>query len=427
MMTNRENALAQLAEQVSAAGIAPFAADHNGRIREAAMQRCAALNQPDLLPIAASRLNDWVDQVRDAARAAVLALAPACSPEALLGILPGVVALNRARRSDHSAWIDAFEALLVTRLSAQDFAAGIASPDIATSRAAFQLARRSGNISHDELVALALDQRNDILLAQGALALIGELPPPSRSPWYARMATSHFLLLRVAALQARLEDGAAAADALAVATLSDRAASMRDVAMRYLRGRAYDIRGFYRDLLLNSDTPARPACAALAALAGMQSSDDLPLVQSFVVAATPAVRAAALAAWLRLAPGSKDEIALLALRDPAPGLRRFAMTVARKHRAFIPFEEARAILMPLRDYGRLLRLVEMDRGQWLDTLVQLAADPQLDPEAMMTLRTSAQAWREATRYYPISSPRHTALLAMPSTQHALHVLGITAA
>lgn len=431
MMTNRENAMAQLAQQVSAEDIAPFAASNDGRVRQAAMEHCAALNRPDLLPVVASRLNDWVDQVRDAARNAVFTLVPACAPAHLLGILPAVLALKRARRSDHTAWIAAFEALLAARLSAQDFAAVIASPDIPMSRTAFELARRRDKIGHEALIALALERRNDILLAQATLALIVELPPPLRQPWYERLATSHFLLLRVAALEARLGDRSTAADILAVATLRDRAASMRNVAMRYLRGRAYDIRGFYRDLLLAPATRAWLACAALATLADLQSNADLSLVRSFVQASTPAVREAALAAWLKFAPASKDEIALLALGDPAPRLRGFALTVVRRQRAYIPLAQARAILMPLRDYPRLLRLAEHDQWQWLETLVQIVQvlddGPVPDHATACTLRDSARSWcRQSTRYYAPPSPAQMALFDTPASQRALQALDIPA-
>lgn len=424
------NMRARLANAVAAAAIAPFAACHDGFIREAAMARCVALNRMDLLPLVVGRLNDWVPQVRDAARAAVLALAPVCSRAALLGILPGVLALGRARRSDHAAWIATFEALLATRLCAQDLADGIASPDIATSRAAFQLARSTGKIAPEDLIALALARRDDVLLAQGALAMIRTLPPELSRPWYERLATSHFLPLRVAAPEARLRDATGAADALAVATLVDRTASMRDVAMRHLRSRQVDVYAFYRDLLRDPATPARLACIALGTLGALRHAGDLPLVQPFAGAATPAVREAALAAWFRLAPGSKDAIALLALRDPAPGPRRFALTLVRRQGAYIPFAEARAILLPLRDYQRLLRLAETDQWQWLETLIELAsaADAATDPAMGMTLRTSAQAWqRQTTRYYTAPSPRLTALFDTPAAQHALQMLAIPSA
>jgi hypothetical protein len=421
------NMRAQLANAVSAGAIAPFAACHDGFIREAAIARCVALNRMDLLPLVVGRLNDWVPQVRDAARAGVLALAPVCSRAALLGILPGVLALGRARRSDHAAWIAGFEALLATRLTAQDLADGIAAPDIATSRAAFQLARSSGKIAPEDLIVLALARRNDVMLAQEALGLIRTLPPDLGRPWYERLATSHFLPLRVAALAARLHDASAAADALAVATLADRTASMRDVATRYLHNRQYDIHGFYRDLLRDPGTPVRLACIALGTLGALRHAADLPLVQAFAAAATPAVREAALAAWFRLAPGSKDAIALLALRDPAPGPRRFALTLVRRQGAYIPFAEARAILLPLQDYRRLLRLAEADQWQWLETLIELAsaADAATDPAIGMALRTSAQAWqRQTTRYYTVPSPRLTALFDTPAAQHALQILAI---
>ncbi len=424
-MTSPDDAKA-LAQFDAAQDIAPFARHYNGHVREAALVRCVALNQPALLPIVASRLNDWVHQVRDAARAGIMAMAPACAPADLLGILPAVQHLRDARRTDHADWVAGFEAMLAARLTASDIAAGIASPEIAVSRAAFQLARNCRLVDHHDLIALAIDRRGDIVLAQAARALIEAAPLSERKTWYATLANSHFLLLRVASLRARLEEPSDAARALAFATLGDRAASMRDVAERHLRSRDVDLRNWYRGLLLDAATPARMVCIALGAL---RHQDDIALVATFTREPVPAVRAAALAAWLRLAPGSKDEIALQALRDTAPALRRFAMTIVRKHRAYIPFEQASAILTGPGDEKHLLGFAKMEQWRWLETLVQLASarefDHDHDPAATRLLHESAQEWqRQAGRYYVPPPPRLMAVFASPASRRALQTLGL---
>jgi hypothetical protein len=420
--------LAHLAQCDVAQDIEPFADHYNGYVRQAAIARCVALNTPGLLPIAASRLNDWVPQVRDAARAAIITLASVSDANELLSILPGVLRLHAARRTDHTEWITAFEAMLTRRLSAQDLTTGISSPNIAVSRAAFHLARKTEKIERQDLIVLALSRRNDLLLAQGALALIGELPAPLRRRWYEEICISHFQSLRVGSLRSRLQEASHAADALAIAALRDKTVRMRDVAMHYLRGRDYDIRGFYRDVLLDNGTSARLACIALHALGGLRDASDVPLVQRFAHAATPAVRETALAAWLRLAPDSKDEIALLALSDTVPAVRQFALTVVRKHHAYIPFAQARAILTALHDERRMLRLAEVHPWLWLETLVEVAGKLDATSATMIMCRDSAQAWRrQGGRYYTAPSALQLSRFTTPASLRILQELGIAEA
>jgi len=417
-------ALADLAQRRTAQDIAPFADSYDGYHRHAAIVHCVTLGDPALLPVVAGRLNDWVDQVRDAARAGVMALAPLCSPAGLLAILPAVRRLRDARRTDHAQWIAAFEAMLTTRLYAADIGAGIRSADIALSRAAFQLAREHAMLGQDELIALALEQRGDIVLAQAALALIAALPPPLRQPWYEQLSTCSFLILREASLRARLQKDTDAADAVARAALFDKSVTLREVAASHLRRRNVDLRGLYRHLLLTPSTPAKVTCIALE---GLRAADDIGLIEQFARAPTPAVRMAALASWLRIAPGSKDAIATRALRDTAPALRRCAADTVRRHGAYLPFEQARAVLAPLRDYRNLLALARSDPWQWLETLVWVAADTTLDATATRMLERSAHAWRRAApSRYTAPSTQQVALFALPASRRALDKLGIAA-
>lgn len=108
-------ALAELAQLRDAHAIAPFANSHNGYLRQAAITHCAGLNVPAMLPLVVGRLNDWVEQVRDAARAAVIALAPVCSASDLLAALPHILQLHDARRTEHAAWITSYQDMLRTR------------------------------------------------------------------------------------------------------------------------------------------------------------------------------------------------------------------------------------------------------------------------------------------------------------------------
>jgi hypothetical protein len=421
-----------LSETVSAHVIASFAASGNGRIRQAAIDRCVALNSPDMLPIVASRLNDWVPQVRNAARAAVIALAPACTPVDLLAILPDVLRLRDARRDDHEEWVSMFEDMLGQGLPEAALSAAIRTGDATLSRACFQLARDRQLIESATLISLALSRRDDIRMANCALALIALLPSQQRRPWYVQLNKSHFLLLRMGSLRALLLEPGDETQAIALAALLDKSAGVRGLAATFLQRRAFDVRDFYRSLLLDSATPRKLTRLALGALAAQGVKDDLDLIKSCMADPAPALREAALAAWLKLDVGSKDDIALLALRDPALKVRRFAYGVVRRQGAYVAFAQAQAILLPLRDYALLIQFSRSDDWQWLEALVFVATECAFplhsDAALAATLQTQARDWRRSdSSRYTAPSPRQAALFATPAAQDALRALNIPVA
>lgn len=424
-----------LAATVSAQSIAPFAASRNGRIRQAAIDRCVALRSPELISIVASRLNDWVPQVRHAARAGVVTLAPACNPLELLDILPVVLRLRNAGRTDHEEWVSMFEKILGRLVPEAVLQSAIQTGDMKLSRACFQLARDRGLIAPATLISLALARSGDIRMAHCAMALIALLPSDQRRPWYVQLNRSHFLLLRLESLRALLQEPGDETQAIALAALLDKSAGVRGLAATFLQRHAIDVRGFYRSLLLDAAATGKVTRLALGALAAQGNKDDIGLVKSFVPDAASATREAAIAAWLKLDAASKDDIALLALRDPAARLRRFAYVVVSRQGAYVPFAEAQAILAPLGalgDYALLIQFSRSDDWQWLETLVFVATAcafaTHSDVTLAATLQTQARDWRDAdSSRYTAPTPHQAALFATPAAQDALRALDIPVA
>jgi hypothetical protein len=80
----------------SAAALIPYIGDSSGYVREAAIRRCVELARPECLGAVAGRLNDWVPQVRQVARTAVMTLMPFAPTAELLATLPLIMGLARA-------------------------------------------------------------------------------------------------------------------------------------------------------------------------------------------------------------------------------------------------------------------------------------------------------------------------------------------
>lgn len=90
--------------------LAHLSRDGNGRVREEALRRLAALADTATLPALLERVNDWVAPIRDRARRSVLDLATTANAAAFVQQLPEIDRLREALRQvldEHPAVVQA--------------------------------------------------------------------------------------------------------------------------------------------------------------------------------------------------------------------------------------------------------------------------------------------------------------------------------
>lgn len=386
----------------SLSDLALHAAHYSGYVREAAMRRCAELGQPDLLPVVTERLNDWVPEVRNAARQALSTLLLTAPRPLLLDNLPGMLRLHGGNgRGDSADWLATFEVRLIDVLGGDVIADQARHGDIVTARACIALLQRYRLQDTHALIELILDRGDDIVLSLDAVQLIAQLPPRQRHAGHALALRSHFGAVRTQALRgvlAQQDETAEARQAAALHALADTQSSARYVARDYLAAHGVDVRAHYRQLLARAGT-AKTAQICLAELGALRDPHDTELVRSFVVDGRVAVRLAALTAWFKLAPADKDHIALLALADPAPRVRKFAAELVRRHGAYIPFEEIARQLDAAGDLRLLLRMAESHQWYWLDWIARLGLRLDREHALALGLDVSLHKWLGQTQIW----------------------------
>jgi hypothetical protein len=172
--------------------------------------------------------------------------------------------------------------------------------------------------------------------------------------------------------------------------------------------------------LRDPSTPTPHVRIGLAALSSLADATDLVLVKEFIEARVPAVRRAALAAWLMLRPGDKDLIALEALRDRATMVRRFSSYVIQRKGAFVPFDVIRSNLERQEDWSLLLSLSQMNKWDWLVTIVRSVAHIGTNGLQEGRVRSSLHSWRSgAARGYALPSAEQIEFLNSAPAQLAL--------
>ena len=365
---------------------------YSGYVREAAIRRCIDLAWPESLSLVVDRLNDWVRQVRDLARRALMILLPLASPSQIVSVLPDILRLHGAGRGDYSEWLNQFERALIQTVSAAEFVAAAQGTDINVARACVQILDKHKLIEATALIDLILSRNDDIVLAQHAAELCAVLPPEQQAEWYRAAAMSHFGSVRTTAIRALLTMENESRMEIALDALSDVQSSVRSVAMSYLALLGLDLRAHFRTMLEQRRDVTKRVRIALFSLASLRNKDDIELVKSFLSSERISIRLAALASWFKLDEHDKDLIASRALADAAPGVRRFALQLTRKHGAYIPIEAIQQRLEEIADVALLLRFAESKKWVWLECIARLSLQRSVEASIKLGLDRSLKEW-----------------------------------
>lgn len=396
-----------------------YLAHYDGYLREAALVRATELASPELLPAVTARLNDWVPQVRRAAKNAILTIAPALPAAALLALLPAIQQLRNARREDHGAWVRQFEGRVLDTIGPAAVIDGIHDQAIRIARACFELALAHSLLPADTLARQGL-LSPDIRIAMKAVDLVRNLPGTVQQALYLQALGASFGAVRTTAMRALLADSSGEHEALARAHLFDAQSSVRSTASNYLQRRGIDTDALYVDALLTPGTGSDRIRICLLALGASGKAEHARHMEAYATSPAPWVQMAALMGWVRLAPTEKDRIAVLALQSPIPRVRKLSLILIRDYGAYVPVETALAMAAAHQDYGLMLRLSRQEPWLWIDTIARIACASPASDELRALLAQDLVAWIASSgSIYAAPEPKQVELLGAPDTRAAL--------
>jgi hypothetical protein len=385
-----------------------YAAFSSGYVREAVLKRCAELALPALLPEVAARLDDWVPEVRQAARDTMMTLLPLLPVDELLALAPLVL---RQGRGDYAGWQAEFERMLIRRMSVDELCAAAREAEIKVARAIVSVLDKHRLLAPADLIALILARHDDIVLARRAVELCARLAPAEQGVAYRAAARSHFGAVRTLALKALLAMPDQARTELATAALEDVQLSARQIAVGYLQANGVDVGGYYREVLAQGPHAVLRTRICLTMLASLRDKAHLPLILSFRTSEYPVLRATALALWFKLAEQDKDQIALAAMDDASPRVRKFAVQLVHRHGAYVPFAVILQRLTVSDDVLFVLRLAEGNKWNWLEGVARVALQRGIEEARRLELHAALLKWMKATDWYVHPAPEQQAFLA----------------
>lgn len=392
-----------------------YAAD--GYTRQAAVEALAEIGDPRVLPQLLERANDWVSQVRHAARVAIESFLRDDCIDGWIAALPKLAALSRARRADHSGLLLRIEAFLarpgnLERLaSVQHATSHVAARWLFAFRArhVLQAATRL-SLVRDGLIS------SDIGIAGAALAAARGMPPGTpRDNLLGAACLSRFAKVRAAGLRELLCSPQVSTPSLVREMCMDASPLVRSIALAAVGDDLAGVLERAAATLRSGSHTAREGAVALQLISAARPADALQACAKAIRSPAAVLRRAGYAVlWSRSAADVRSGLVLQMLSDPSAKVRRLAVDYVGRGAEPPPL----AALESLAARPELLRSmlsVLVHTSPWDRLLVLLRLQARMaapDQAATERVVQALQAWcADMTRTFVQPAARHQELLA----------------
>ena len=330
--------------------MAVAASHRSGYVREAAVRGLARTGDGRAVPYLLLRLNDWVKQVRAAAREAIEVFFQPALASDVIAALPVVWALARRTRADHEDLINRVFAFLRSPACLAAVRAGCGALDREIRRDCFQILLRARGVQDageaQAVFSAALADRDPAVRLWAARDLARALPAPWAEALARHALADRSVQVRRAALAVvapTLSDDEAR-PLLESALLDTHTTARWQARVLVLARGPFDFAGFYRRVLSSANQPALVR-GALLGLGESGTAEDVARVVPFLSADRLRVRCAALHARADLEPLASTEAYLAALRSVEPGLSREARRALEPRLDHVPVEILHALVI----------------------------------------------------------------------------------
>ena len=368
----------------------------SGYVREVAVRELARHTSGAELPFLLLRLNDWVLQVREAAKQALRDRLQPQYAEHFARCLPLIAHLRQQKRDDHRWLVEGVSSLLTHAHSRPHLLSGLSSPDRVVRRQAFLLLKsQPGDVT--DLVDRSLSSDDAVLRTWAAQVARERLSDESLASILDRLMRDRFAAVRREGLYAYAERFTTSSQPVLRSALLDPHASVRETA-RFSLAKAglNDFASIYRAALSNSATDL--LVPAIAGLGETGTNEHAQLIRPFLNHAKATVRKAAIRAFARLAGDEAGEALLHALADSRRGVCNAArdLLVLRPH--LVQPESLERIIhsTPHAHVRRAALRVASQFGWWTSAVLLLEAAEHNDSDTIADIHHHLRRWQSRT-------------------------------
>jgi HEAT repeat protein len=305
-------------------------AEHwNGFKRENAVRRLGMLGNPIAIPKLVVRVNDWVPQVREAAREALLKLMTPKNAIAFAECLPDLFHLKTCGRDNHTRFIAEVLSYLLKDENVESIREVALSLEPKVARIAVRLCFEHSLLDRDELVTKCLSHP-DILVRSIAADHLREISGKTLVDLLKIAIKDPFMPIRREAFQIYLKNNPRQGEMIANTFLFDRHISIRELAITHLLKKGTDVRGIYTSVMSSTfETISRKKFSILG-LAYLGAKEEVPTISQHVTNKSPGVRKSAIQALEKLMGEESRALLVNALDDPSPSVAKEASRLITK-------------------------------------------------------------------------------------------------
>ncbi len=384
----------------------------DGFIRKAAVRKLARFDSAVALQAVIVRLNDWVPQVREAASVALKAFLREAYLPVLLDCLESILALERKTRADHRENLEALTALLAWPEARARVEDRFAASGRHVARFLFGVLARNVAGSGDRFLALAAGHR-DVAIRVLAVSALSRFVDDDADRMLDGLMRDPHAKVRGEALRELWKRPLPPERraCLMRAGLLDASESVRALAGLLAEREGLDVGGLLAGWIGDESVRAGYAAGLLGLIGSRGFGDGLPYVRESAGHPRAVVRAAALAAWVRLDRDGADEAVTTLLGDSSSRVARLACRLVARGDVVltrVQFEAAIASSLDRRMFRRAVETAALlstwDRLEVLLRCLECANSP----DEIRMVEAALETWSKRSSVYCATADEATA-------------------
>lgn len=300
----------------------------NGYVREEVVERLARSREGWELPYLLVRLNDWVPQVRQRARTAVLDRVRDKYASEFARSFSLLTRLALARRTDSSDVLERVSRLLLTASGRSAMLTVIRQGTRTTARAAVRFLIDHAADDLAPVIDAGLAHEDQVIRAWVARVVARALPTGDAQATLRKLVMDASPAVRRESLLGLAKSFPQEASQALHRAVLDRSGSVRDAARYFLKD--VDFRAIYRNAIEAANAP-RPLASAIAGLTEVGETPDARIAVPHLSHSSSIVRRAALRCVMRCNGDAFSERIAEMLQDPSRAVSAAARNALRAH------------------------------------------------------------------------------------------------
>jgi HEAT repeat protein len=335
--------LKSFATQEGLSDLLGMSESHDGYKRENAVRRLGMLGNPIAIPRLIVRANDWVPQVREAAKRSLLQLLKNENATAFIISLPELHHLQKCGRDDHSELISKVTQFLVLPSNNSHVKSATESTDPFVARIAVKLCQEHALLNKQELMEKCLSHK-DVVVRKIAAFQLREFNGAELVSYLEIAIKDPYMPIRREAFQIYAKINPEAGLAMAHRFLFDKSVSMRDLAIFYLKKNSIDVSQEFKNILESQIQSTLKVKCAILGLAMLNDKQYSALIVGFTRHNLPAIRKVSLQALVKLTGQLAKSFLLVGLKDESPNVTNEAARLLCKYYIVLSIEELEEVI-----------------------------------------------------------------------------------